>query len=89
MGVTHSSHASNPGTWSNGKLNSACSAMWHGVSKHTMLKAAAVVSDIAARVGTEPHLVQLLPELLHLARHQVLQCMHMLASVTGVTVVIE
>lgn len=38
-----------------------------------MLKAAGVVADAAARVGREPHLVQLPPEVLQLPGHQVLQ----------------
>ena len=39
----------------------------------TVLEAAGVISDIAARVEAEPHLVQLLLEHLWLPRHQILR----------------
>ena len=45
--------------------------MSHG---RTMLKAAGVVADVAARVEAEPHLVQLLLENLWLPCDEVLHC---------------
>ena len=52
-----------------GSLYKGFACMSHG---HTMLKAAGVVADVAARVEAEPHLVQLLPEDLCLPCHEVL-----------------